>query len=487
MVCDEAIYLTIGQGIKHGRGLYQGIVDHKTPIIYYLATVPSQVWFRALNISWMITSTILFYRLARKLLSNKKLVLLSSLIFILLTTLPFFEGNVPNGELFVIGFVLAGANILLSTDYFSWLTGNHRIKSKQNLPLFLSGIFFGLGILTKVPALLDLAAFMSLGWFYLADQILVEEKSFWKNFKLIFSKFLWLMIGTATPILLSIIYFASQGLGQDYLQYGLLYNFHYTSSWQVNIQPQWLTIFFNLKVKLIILALVFTLLTISKNILEHKFKFLFGWLVLALFAATLSNRPYPHYYQQLVPAFSLLTGYIIQKVIQLFRNESKKTSYIEPSLYLLIIGFIIKISILLNFQPYPTLSYYQDFFQYITGNISQTEYYQRFNPMMEETYQLADYIRDSGEKEIFIWGTNPMLYALSNTIPAGKFTVSFHIKDVKAYDETLASIKQVKPYIVIVMRDEDGQFPKFYDYLKRYYNLENESQYMKLYLREKHD
>ncbi len=481
---DEAIYLTVGQGIKYGRGLYGGIVDHKTPIIYYLATVPSQVWFRILNIVWMVASTILFYRLAKKILTKQKLVWFSSLVFILLTTLPFFEGNIPNGELFVMGFILAGANILMKTNYFDWLIKGNKVKPGNNRPLFISGIFFGLGILTKVPALLDLAAFMSIGWFYFTHQVFFKKENLWKNFKLILRKFVWLGLGVATPILISIIYFVIQGLGRDYLQYGLLYNFHYTSSWQVNIQPSWLTIFFDLKAKLIILALSFISITIGHKILKQKFKFLFGWLILTLFAATLSNRPYPHYYQQLVPAFSLLTGYIIARLINLLKKEKRTlTTLIESSLFVVTIAFIIKLSLLLNFHPYPTISYYRNFYQYISGQIDKKDYYQRFNPMMRDTYQAASYIQKTGEKEIFIWGTNPMLYALSKTIPVGKFTVSFHIKDVKAYDETLESIKQVKPKIIVVMNDEHGQFDRFYAYLKKHYHLENEYQNMDLYLR----
>ena len=49
-----AIYLTVGEGINQGKILYKDIVDHKTPVIYYLARVPNQLSFRLLLTAWMI-------------------------------------------------------------------------------------------------------------------------------------------------------------------------------------------------------------------------------------------------------------------------------------------------------------------------------------------------------------------------------------------------------------------------------------------------
>ena len=51
---DEAIYLTLGNALKQGGQLYTTIIDHKTPLIYYLAMVPNQLYFRVLNLCWML-------------------------------------------------------------------------------------------------------------------------------------------------------------------------------------------------------------------------------------------------------------------------------------------------------------------------------------------------------------------------------------------------------------------------------------------------
>src|SRR5258708_17904909 len=89
---DEAIYLTIGNAMRHGERLYSEIIDHKTPIIYYLAMVPNQLWFRVLNLFMMIVTTILFYFFAQKLFVKHWIVNFITFVFMILTTVPWFEG-----------------------------------------------------------------------------------------------------------------------------------------------------------------------------------------------------------------------------------------------------------------------------------------------------------------------------------------------------------------------------------------------------------
>jgi len=48
---DEGIYLVLGQTMNKGATLYTEIIDHKTPLIYYLARVQTQMNFRILNIA----------------------------------------------------------------------------------------------------------------------------------------------------------------------------------------------------------------------------------------------------------------------------------------------------------------------------------------------------------------------------------------------------------------------------------------------------
>ncbi|MGD9129563.1 MAG: hypothetical protein PVJ09_03695 [Candidatus Woesebacteria bacterium] len=504
---DEAIYLTIGNALRFGEKLYTDIIDHKTPIIYFLAKVPNQLSFRFLNLLWTALATVSFYFLAKKIFKKKSLSFFSTLIFVLLTSLPWFEGYIPNGELFVIGFVMAGAYLLSNTNYFNNFLKGKIIKTKQlvqskksaskknqrslftliknkkeELLIFIAGCFFALAILTKVPALLDFAAFMAIAWFSLVNTFSFSPKKLknWKKQLLPqLKKFFILLAGVLTPILLSVIYFASKGSAKDYLDFGLLYNFRYASSWQLNFTNPVLIFAFSLKGKLILLSLLFFLLSFAKKLITPKAQLLIAWFALSLFASLLSNRPYPHYFLQIMPAFSLLIIYLLYSLLKIYQTKKKSlVNIVEISLASLLILIAFASMKLLKLGLHPVKTYYQNFYLYATRKLSEEDYYQSFNNLMRDNYKASKIIQDKAEKRIFIWGNNPMLYAHSKTIPTGRFTVAFHIKDFNAYRETMDGIKKHQPKIIVVMKDEQDPFPEFYRYLYRFYKLKYNLEYM---------
>jgi len=479
---DESIYLTIGQALRAGQNLYVDIVDHKTPIIYYLAMVPNQLWFRVLLIAWMSWSTVMVYLISRNLFKNKRSQLLGLFSFVLLTTLPWLEGNIPNGELFVMGFVLTGVAFLFKTQAWQWLK-NKKIKSAKfqfEPAIILTGIFLGLGVLTKVPAILDFAAVGYLFWLQIFDS---QEKKLVDKIK----NFLWqagqLLAGLLVPILLSILYFVVKGNGAAYLQYGLLYNLHYTSTWTQDLGNPIINFIFTLPGKTLILAGLLLTFSLAKKKFSRRFRFLAGWFCLSLFASLLSNRPYPHYFQQLIPATSLLLAHVSSFFkIKKTKNNLKKI-IIEAGALFIMMGMVFSIGVILQFKPYPTIEYYQKFYNLVSGKISAKDYAQSFNYLIRDNTQTAAFLRKNKVKSMFIWGTNPMLYDVSDTIPADKFTVSFHIQDLKAYDETMAHLEKNQPQALVVMKNESDPFPAFYEFLKENYSLANDYDHLTIYLK----
>jgi hypothetical protein len=488
---DEGIYLTVGQSIRSGQQLYSEIIDHKTPIIYYLATVPNQFYFRVLLLFWMIISTAFFYSLSRKFFKNKYLTWLSLLIFVIFTTLPWFEGNIPNGELFVLGFVLAGLWLLSKSEYLDKVinkkkTEKTKVKANKSL-IFAGGAFFGLAILTKVPALLDLAAIMLIPWFAVTGKLLqtsrIDLNKKIAMFKSLFNRWLPLLAGVGMMIILSIVYFTGLSSGADYLEYGLLYNLHYTQSWQVNFASQLINFLFTLQGKTLVLALILVALTLFKN-LSLKLKFFLGWTSLAMYAVLLSNRPYAHYFIQAILPLSFLLTTMTEDLIAGFKNKK----LLKQTLWSLALGATIiagsaLILISLDFRLYPTKKYYVNYFKFIKGELTQEEYFSKFNWLMSDNYQLTEFIQNTNEKRLFIWGTNPMLYALSETIPVGRYTVSFHITDMNAYEETLQAVTQAEPKFIVVMNNAPS-FPEFYNYLEANYSPNYNYDHMTLYKRE---
>ena len=172
---------------------------------------------------------------------------------VLLTSLPWLEGNIPNGELVVLGFVIVGAFLFSQTqiwqNFFSKKISWPKEKKKESLLLFASGVLFSLGILTKVPALLDLVPFLSIFALLLLADALKVNKTF-KDWQKTCGQLLWRLLyfsaGIVVPILISIIYYQAIGSGRDYLEYGLLYNLRYSQSWNPSFNSAFMDFSFSL-------------------------------------------------------------------------------------------------------------------------------------------------------------------------------------------------------------------------------------------------
>lgn len=475
---DEGIYLTIGHALKHGGSLYATIIDHKTPLIYYFAMVPSQIWFRVLNLFWSGLSVVLFYCLANRIFRNLKIVYLASLAFAVAVTTPIFEGNIPNGELFVLGFVLLGGLMFVSPTLSEFANGSHERfvergcrwtffkflgkKSPQGhswLNYFLAGILFGLAILTKVPAIFDVVAMLSVAWFIGGGLIdgkhLLSQKN-WRALQPLLMKVALILAGIVLTVLLSVVYFMAKGHGQQYLDFGLLYNFRYVKNWSLPFSNPMVVWLFSLKGKLILTAIVIGVLTILGKKVALRFKFASTWLMLALFASSLSNRPYPHYYLQVIPPAVLVLGLMLEELFILISQTRPQKKINAPVLIggAVVVGLTVAVFILLKVGTYPTISYYTRFLKYQAGQISREEYYQSFDSLMTDNYRAAQIIQQSDDPYLFIWGTNPVLYAQTKKVPTGRFIVSFHVRDFNAYQETLRDVMVKKPMFIVTMNNE---------------------------------
>lgn len=470
---DEAIYLTIGNALRHGSRLYLDIVDHKTPLIYYLAMTPTQLWFRLLFLVWMVLTTVAFYCISLKFFKHLLATVIATAFFIVATTLPALEGNIPNGELFVMGFILVGGAFLTRLPILDrWLQGHDRPMTKlsDNVWLFITGVFFGLGILTKVPALFDWAAWLSIGWFGVCQRIMNEPRRHWASHLGEASRYLGLLgIGAISAIILSIVYFVARGAGQAYLDFGLLYNFRYAGSWSPSFAHPLIAVAFTLPVKVMILAVTGVTLTLLTRKLKVQAAFISFWLVASLVAATLSNRPYPHYFLQVVPPLALAVGWVVVTIDTARHRFQLKHVIGQVALVGLPILLVIGTWINLGFYTYPTLSYYSNFWQLMIGHQSYDQYAQRFNGSVHDNQLVTDILTHETNRNLFIWGTNPLLYAQSKTIPTSRFTVAFHIKDFDDYQRTLTQIQATQPNYIVVMNDDAQTFPELNRYLDAHY------------------
>ena len=463
---DEAIYLALGNSIRSGEIIYKDIVDHKTPLIYYFASTGSQTMFKFIFALWMaITSCGVWYLLKTANL-GRKLRIGALGIFVLLTTIPALEGNIANGELFVLGFVVFGLIVMSKTRLYQHIMNHtnatqtmthHLALSKEWWLYLVTGLLFGGAVLTKVPAVFDLAfpgGIVILGLWY------AITKGKWNlSVEHVVAGSL-ILLGVGVGVLASAGYFALLGALPEYLAFGWTYNFRYTEAFQINHSWAIFRFLYDTPAKMAFLAISGISLLIPSSIVSNRIKVGVFWLIATAYALLLSSRPYPHYFQQMVlPVIWLIT---------LLISTKKLRDWIFGGFFLL---YALMSLVALNLRPYPTLSYYSNFFQFIFGQMTTREYRSSFNSYVNDVYTVGDLIRTSTDPadRIFVWGTNPMLYAYSLRNPAGRFTVAFHIKDFDAHQESLDAIIETEPPVVVWMHAESDPFPELRSYLQDHY------------------
>lgn len=453
---DEGIYLAVGQAMRHGAALYEEIIDHKTPLIYYWAAVAySLVWLKVMLLFLSLTGLWFFHNLCQRFMPTAKLVFTTTLVYALLTTVPALEGNIANGELFLMPFILAGVWWLwrrwpTTLQVRDWQKFHREVRVRQPV---LAGILFSLALLTKVPAGFDFAA---IGAFWLFVLPIHRAGSLTKQW---FKYGVFLIIGFLIPIGLSIVWFALTGHLGSYLQFGLFYNFRYIEAWGTPFTNPLVIFLTSMKGRLLVLFFGLGILWYLRNKMRLPVLFTFIWFEFTLFAALLSLRPYPHYFIQIVPPLSLLIGFIF--------SEAKLVKGLIGTSFLLI-WLIFKV---LGFHTYPTVAYYTRFIRYVTKQITEESYLASFDAKAPQTYLVAEWLRKhtSRNEKIFIWGNEPMVYALSRRSPAGRFTVAFHIQSFEAWDETMQSLADTQPRYIIDYLHAPDQFPALYNYLKENY------------------
>ncbi len=208
---DEMIYLALGNAIRRGITIYQAIHDNKPPLLYLTAAIAGNLfWFKIILAFWMILTIIAFWKLTKILFNgNTRAEVISTIAFSILTTIPLFEGNIVNAELFLIGPIIIGFTILL---------GNPSLKKT-----FLAGILFSIATLFKFPAIFDIGAII-LFW-------IISLRSGKRILEIISQSFV-LLLGLLFPIALSAVYFWTKGALSEYITAAFLQNIGYVSSWR---------------------------------------------------------------------------------------------------------------------------------------------------------------------------------------------------------------------------------------------------------------
>lgn len=420
------IYLSLGEAIRQGIPLYKGIHDNKPPLLYVMAAITGNLFlFKALLTFWMLITIYIFWKLVAVLFPKSAgTQKVATILFAVLTTIPLLEGNIINAELFMVGPTILAFYILLS-------------KRITPTSLLTSGALFSLATLFKMPAAFDVPTIVFM-W------VVAIKKLEIRSLKLIIKNTLLLTIGFVTPILLTIVFYFFQGALKEYLVAAFLQNVGYLSSWRPSeAQQSFLVKNAPLLIRAGVVGLGLLILYWKRNKLSKEFIFATAWLLFSLFAVTLSERPYPHYLIQSVPAISILIGILAT-------NQTKlQTLSIIP----LTLAFFVPVYF--KFWYYPTFPYYSRFIKLITGQMARNQYLDTFGSQVARNYKIAEFIQSTTIQtdKIFIWGDGSPIYALSRRFPPIKYVADYHIKDFSTSGEVASGLMEKLPLYIIVLPD----------------------------------
>lgn len=436
---DEGVYLTLGMAIRKGLTLYSQIHDNKPPLLYYLAAIGKTVFgFRLLLNLFMIPTIYYFYRLCLHFF-NKKITQIITFIFLVITSIPFLEGNIANAEIFMLLPTIAGFLIFL--------------KAKKSVAYFWSGLLLGLAFTVKVPVIIEFGFLFLWLIFSNLNEFKTKLSSVLIKIFVFGSSFL-------IPIILFGIYFALKDAFPLFLNSALLQNFSYLSSWATGTQTASASSggLFTRLIALIIFWLVIFIFK-KKKFIDSNFSFLLFWFGATIFGALLSTRPYPHYLIQVLPPLCLLLPIIF---------NFKKIIYSIITIVCFITFFLITQKY--HFYSFSTLPYYKSF--YLSSSINK--FHQYFGSDVLPNYEIVQYINQnsSPKDRIFVWGDMPYIYALSNRLPPGRYTVAYHIVDFNGYEETMVALKIHLPKIIVYKHMDGRKFSELDNFLKNYYILD---------------
>ena len=444
---DEGLYAKIGQALSQGQLLYRGVWDNKPPALYFLfswiGTISSDPSaYRLAATLFLIATAGVIFLIARHAYRDTR-ANWALAIFSFLAVVPILETNVSNAEIF---FLLPTSLAILLTTLIEW----GRLNRRGYLAV---GVLLGLGFLFKVVVVFDALAIVSLLVLRYGRQIMTQLG--------------YLVLGGAMVLIGPGLYLLSSGLVPDFIRAAFLNNFGYVGSGNLvsvsalDINNPWVTV--TGKIVSLAAALWAVRTQFKKEVTPVTLFYL--WLTFTLFGALLSGRPYLHYLIASMGALSLLIPDLFGNVWPLYKitkispiNWFKGTAVILGVAAALVLGFWGKVELITQTPELTriTQGYYANAFGYLTGKISQADFYSFFGPTVGLNFELSDYLKTHtvSTDRVFIWGNAPWVYYLADRENASRYLVAYQVNQVKEAAGEIASELSSQPPEVIVETNE---------------------------------
>ena len=307
---DYGFYIYIGDQIIHGRLPYRDAWESKPPAIFYLNAIGlwivqgSRWGIWLLEFISLLTAAILSLKVMKKLWGLWP-ALGGLLLWLIGLNLTLDGGNLTE-------------EYVLPLHFFSVILFFNLIKyPTQRLYNILLGLSFGISFLFRPNnAGIEAATIMTL--FFI--------QAFRRETRSMLVQVFWLAIGALTPIILTSIYFWSQGLLPDLFEASFLYNLTYSTTEITSASPLivgfktfgWIS-------WVAVAGYLVALYCAFKTRDPFYLLLLIGWPVV-IFLSDPARRSYAHYFINWLPMLGLSGGLAIHVLTERMPTQIKNSS-----------------------------------------------------------------------------------------------------------------------------------------------------------------
>ena len=445
---DEDSFAYHAQLINQSEPLYgTHHPDHNLPAVYYTYAIVFKLFgdrpesVKLFLIPWILLNALILVQIGQKAL-NWKAGYIAGVIFILITSTPFLNGEMAETEQF--------ANLPLTLGI--WLILQLDTRKNNIFIAILIGMAGAISFLYKAVYLQSLAA---VGGYLILSTFLEHNREAWKRL-LIYSL---AILGGILLILGPIAaYFAAIGLwsrlwlvfhiGEAYV------NANGTPLIYVLINPYLSLLIANITLAYIgLVGFVLNILRLPKLIItdrKHGLSefIIIVWLLASIVVAGISRYPFGHYQLLVVPPLALLVGLETTKVFDRFRQKHPLPRFNAIWIYA-----IILIAILANYV-YSSKNYIGGYLEYLQGAISRTDFVEQVmgsDAIVGENIARFIDMNSTPNDTILAWTDNLPIYYLSKRRSSSDILMVEEVSSLGPPERVIYS----KPYFVITNRAEN--------------------------------
>lgn len=391
---DEGTYASVAQEMLRGGIVYKDTIDSKPPLLYCIYSIifllfgQTDFALRLFTALYSVGTTIAIFFLSRYLFGNRA-ALYSALLYGIFSSGPGVSGTIAEGENFFVLPLTGGMLFFLKA-----------LRYNNKKWMLLSGIVMGLAVFIKTTAAPTILLYLLL--------ITIRNNPF-KDFKTFAVNMAVFLAGPLVLAVLILSYFIYNGTLMDFIHWNIIYN----SGNARPLSESWSNLFgrgmqVSSEHLLLWLLSACALITLTFRKRDIVLLTLALWVVTSFLGIAMTGNFWPHYFLQMLPPLSVLSGYAVASV---YKREGLKWPRVvlTGALTLLFIWSAYK----------PVLADYKYYLLYSPQDISKNRY---GTSVFNEAKEIGEYIkaRTTPDDYIFQWGYEPEIYFYSMRRPASK-------------------------------------------------------------------